>query len=368
MKLHRWLMIPVVILTSACAQETTSKKSDSEMVQNVAPTAVEVYKVRTEIFSETIKATGTIAAKQTSRIGPLVEGVLETVYVRVGDRPRKGDPLFKMRTEEYQQAVDQAKAQFSVAQAELRLSVKKLRRAKEMRLNNLLSQDDLDLTETSVRVAQARYKSAAALLASAEQNLRDTVVVAPFDGTVTGRFSDEGVYMSNRFSMGGQSSVIELSEAEIVAGIMRVPEAQLSKLKLGQRAMLYPTGSNLGYESEVFIINDRVDPTTRTAEFRLPVRNDDYVIKPGQFTSAEVFVEPRELIKVPVSAVMKEPEVATVFIRQDLNWIQQPVKIVDFDDEHFEVVEGLVVGQEIALIASTVSLNSVVDIRRHVDR
>ena len=359
-------MIPLTILLSACAQEVP-QQSVSEKAQDQTPAAIEVYEIHSETFSETIRATGTIAAKQTSRIGPLVEGVLETVYVRVGDRPRKGDPLFKMRTEEYQQAVDQAQAQLLVAQAEMQLSVKKLSRAKELRRDNLLSQDDLDLTETSARVAQARYKSAKALLASAQQNLRDTIVVAPFDGTITGRFSDEGVYMSNRFSTGGQSSVVELSEAEIVAGIMRVPEAQLSKLKLGQRAILYPAGSDQGYESEVFIINDRVDPTTRTAEFRLPVKNDDYTIKPGQFTSAEVFVEPRDLIKVPRSAVNNESASTTVFIRQNTKWIEHPVKVKAFDDEHFEVLEGLVAGQEIALVANTFSLDSLVDTQNHVD-
>ncbi|MEL0145148.1 MAG: efflux RND transporter periplasmic adaptor subunit, partial [Alphaproteobacteria bacterium] len=239
-------------------------------------------------IEEVIRASGTIAAKQTSRIGPLVEGVVDEIFVRVGDRPRRGDPLFRTRQNDYRQAVNEAQARLDVVRAELELKQKRFVRARSLVARNLLSQEQFELTETDVAVAQAQLRSAEAALATAEQQLGDTIVHAPFDGTITGRFADEGVYMSNRFSMGGQSAVVELAEAHIVAGIMQAPEAVLSRLRLGQRALLYVGESSPPRETEVFIINDRVDPATRMAEFRLPVRNDDYAIKPGQFVRAEV--------------------------------------------------------------------------------
>lgn len=364
------LATSLLILLSSCTGDEKPEATATRAPQGNAPRApeLEVFTIKTETFSETIKATGTIAAKQTSRIGPLVEGVLEKVFVRVGDRPRKGEPLFQMRIAEYQQAVDQAKAALQVANAELGLQVKKLTRAKQLRIDNLLSQDDLDLTETSVSVARARSNSAHAALASAVQRLKDTLVLAPFNGTVTGRFADEGVYMSNRFSMGGQSSVVELSEAEIVAGIMRVPEAQLAKLKLGQRAMVYPGELSVGFESEVFIINDRVDPNTRMAEFRLPVQNDDYKIKPGQFTYAEVFVPPRELIKVPRTAVLELDDGQMVLVKMGGTWVRTPIKAVAFNDEFLEVLQGLSVGQQIAFAAHKVKDLTTNMTASHVDR
>jgi membrane fusion protein (multidrug efflux system) len=370
MKLIRWQLIPLMMILAACSseQEFSESKIEIQATDGNPAIEIEVFTIKTELFAETIEATGTIAAKQTSRIGPLVEGVLETVHVRVGDRLRKGDPLFQMRSAEYQQAVDQATAAMEVARADLDLSIKKLKRARQLRQDNLLSQDNLDLTETSARVAQARFNSTRAALASANQQLKDTLVVAPFNGTVTGRFADEGVYMSNRFSMGGQSSVIELSEAEIVAGIMRVPEAQLPKLKIGQRATLYAGELNASYESEVYIINDRVDPTTRTAEFRLPVLNPDYQIKPGQFTYAEVFIEPREMIKVPRTSVVVDGYSQFVFRKDNAGWVRVPVKTVAFNSEYFELQEGLSAGEQIALVGHLVTEISHEVARHHVDR
>ena len=371
MSTFRRLLVAVLFVSlSACSGEEEPIEVSKEVPVHDSPSPpdIELFTIEAESFTETIRATGTIAAKQTSRIGPHVEGILEKVYVRVGDRPKKGEPLFQMRVAEYQQAADQAGAVFQVARAELDLSIKKLKRAKRLRQDNLLSQDDLDLTETSARVARAQFSSAQALLASANQRLEDTVVIAPFDGTVTGRFADEGVYMSNRFSMGGQSSVIELSEAGIVAGIMRVPEAQLPKLKLGQKAILYPGGTREGYESEVFIINDRVDPTTRTAEFRLPVRNQDYKIKPGQFTHAEVFMAPREIIKVPRTAIVEEGGHQFALLKKGNSWARTQVKAIAFNDEFFEVQEGLTAGQKIARLAHLVNETSLIRAAHHVDR
>ena len=371
MSQFRWLLVAMfVVLLGACSGDEEAVNDLKEVPERDSPSppVVELITIENEFFTETIKATGTIAAKQTSKIGPLVEGVLEKVFVRVGDRPIKGEPLFQMRVAEYQQAADQAEAAFQVARAELDLSIKKLKRAKRLRQNNLLSQDDLDLTETSARVARAKFDSAKALLSSANQRLEDTVVVAPFDGTVTARFADEGIYMSNRFSMGGQSSVVELSEANIVAGIMRVPEAQLPKLKLGQSAVLYPGEIGGGYESEVFIINDRVDPATRTAEFRLPVRNEDYKIKPGQFAHAEVFIAPREIIKVPRTAIVEEGGRQFALQQKGAGWVKTPVKAIAFNDEFLEIYEGLSAGQKIARLAHLVSETSPSSAAYYVDR
>ena len=367
----KWLLVIVFTLAlSACSDEEDAVDASTEVLlpQNAPRPVIELFTVEVETFTEVINATGTIAAKQTSKIGPLVEGILEKVYVRVGDRLQKGDPMFQMRASEYQQAVDQADAVYQVAQAELDLGIKKLNRAKRLHQDNLLSQSDLDLIETAAKVAAAQFGSAQAALASANQRLKDTLVVAPFNGTVTGRFADEGVYMSNRFSMGGQSAVVELSEAEIVAGIMRVPEAQLPKLKLGQKAILYQSDASDGYESEVFIINDRVDPMTRTGEFRLPVENPDYKIKPGQFTHATVFMAARDFIKVPRTAVVEEDGVQFVFRKNGNVWEKIRVTAIAFDDESLEIQAGLAAGQGIARLAQLNSKTSPLREALYVDR
>lgn len=349
---YSMLGVLLVIVLTACEQkpETPLKNSAPriEELPSEAETTIEVFRVETTTVQDVIRATGTIAPKQTSRIGPLVEGVIEKVFVRVGDRPRKDEPLFQVRSIEYEQEVARAQGALNVATANLKLRVKRLRRARQMLKENLLSDEEFDLSVAETEVSQANVKSAQANLTVAKQRLKDTLVLAPFNGTVTGRFADEGIYMSNRFSMGGQSSVVELAEAEIVAGIMQVPEALLLKLRLGQRALIYPGGNGEPLESEVFIINDRVNPETRLAEFRLPVRNEDYRIKPGQFVRAEVFIDPQNVILLPRESLLIEGGVARVAVYSDDKFVLKEVETKDLEDGTVAIVEGLHEGQSIA--------------------
>lgn len=372
-RMHRaWLPIPAVSILLVMAGLTGCSRSATEADTGVASTSgtthavaegssnpevsiqlpppsqqVELVALETLEQEEVIEATGTIAAKQTSRIGPLVEGVVERIHVRVGDRPRKGDPLFQIRQGEFQQAMNEAQAALTVAQAEAALRQKRLVRARELVRRRLMSQEEFDLVSTESEVADARVAAASASLQSARQHLEDTVVHAPFNGTVTGRFADEGVYMSNRFSMGGQSAVIELAEADIVAGIMQVPEAYLPRLALGQRALLYAGEELLPLESTVLIINDKVDPTTRLAEFRLPLRNDDYKLKPGQFVRAEVFTGKRTINILPRSAVEKHTGQSSVIQEQQGRYQRVNVSLLDFDVEHVEITSGLTPGDRV---------------------
>ncbi|MFX3658397.1 MAG: efflux RND transporter periplasmic adaptor subunit [bacterium] len=226
---------------------------------------------------------------------------------------------------------------------------KRFVRARSLVARNLLSQEQFELTETDVAVAQAQLRSAEAALATAEQQLGDTIVHAPFDGTITGRFADEGVYMSNRFSMGGQSAVVELAEAHIVAGIMQAPEAVLSRLRLGQRALLYVGESSPPRETEVFIINDRVDPATRMAEFRLPVRNDDYAIKPGQFVRAEVLTGKTTALTLPRSTIRETQGQKFVVLVDGQSTERRNVQVRDLNTDDVEVLAGLKEGDLVLL-------------------
>ena len=353
-KVRRLLAVSCVLVVVGCgSREQGSVPTEAQVVEPPAddtqPQSVEVVAVRRVEIEEVIRASGTIAAKQTSRIGPLVEGVVDEIFVRVGDRPRRGDPLFRTRQNDYRQAVNEAQARLDVVRAELELKQKRFVRARSLVARNLLSQEQFELTETDVAVAQAQLRSAEAALATAEQQLGDTIVHAPFDGTITGRFADEGVYMSNRFSMGGQSAVVELAEAHIVAGIMQAPEAVLSRLRLGQRALLYVGESSPPRETEVFIINDRVDPATRMAEFRLPVRNDDYAIKPGQFVRAEVLTGKRTALTLPRPTIRETQGQKFVVLVDGQSTERRNVQVRDLNTDDVEVLAGLKEGDLVLL-------------------
>lgn len=329
-------------LLSGCGGESAPVPGSTTAAPH-AP-AVKTWSVQSIDRRQTISATGTMAAKRSSNIGALTEGVIEKVYVRVGDRVKAGDPLFQTRPATYERLVREAEAAVKLADAQVLQAQRNFNRATDLASSNAGSKAKREDAETQLKIAEATRDQSVAALETAKQNLDDTTVKAPFDGVVTDRMVDEGVYLTNRFSMGAQSAVIQLMEANVVAAILRVPESALERLRLGLRGRLFISGSKEPLDSEIIILNDKVDFQSRTAEFRMAVLNADYRIKPGQFVRAEVDTDPITVLAMPRAALRGSPSERYVFVSVEGRAERRPVTVVDLDLETVAVVQGLAAG------------------------
>jgi RND family efflux transporter MFP subunit len=207
----------------------------------------------------------------------------------------------------------------------------------------------LDDIETSNQVAIAKIQQAKVALETAEQRLADTVVQAPFNGTITGRNVDEGVYLSNRFSMGGGSAVVRIQEIEIVAAIVQTPEKNLNLLTTNQLATVTIQGHDEVYDSFVYVLNDLVNPQTRTVELRLPIKNEDYKIKPGQFAEAKILLPQHEALVIPRNAITGGVKKYSVFVARDNVAIQLNIQTREYNADQVEITSGLT-EQDIVII------------------
>lgn len=345
------LLAGLALSLTACGEEEAAQ-SDAE----VAPAAaVSVFstRVQREELVKPITGTGTIAAQKSTDVGPLVDGIIEEVFVRVGDRVAEGDPLFKTRDVEFRLRVQELEAQHRLAEAESRNARRELDRIKELHGKGVASVGQLDNVQTKADIASARLSVARARLDAAKQALQDATVTAPFDGVVTSQDIYEGKFMATRMGgggMGGPSGVVQVLKIDIVGAIINVPEVHVGQIGLGTKARVYVDGINAVYDSEIHIFNDRVDPTTRSAEVRVGLANPDYLIKPGMFTRAEFFPPPREALTLNRKAVLGIEGNHYVFIEDAAGRAKQmPVRVSQIDAERVELLEGLPEGAEVLM-------------------
>jgi len=311
------------------ATDPTAEKLNLRLV------AAEMKKLQSPIVG-----TGTVFAHKTSKIGPLVEGQVVNVHVKVGDRVQKGDLLFKIRPDNYRFAYDEAKARVTMAEARIIEVKPAVERAKSLNKRKNLSQAQLDKTLSALALARAEVASAKIKVEQARKNLDDTAMKAPFTGVVTYRFADEGIYLSNRFP-GSNSAVIELTKIDIVTAIIQVPSHELEKLYVGAPVKLKIDGISAPMDATISIINDKVDIATRTVEVRIRIENSNYAIKPGLFVRAEILPRGREAIIIPRQAVRGSREARYLFIHRDGKAVRKNVRIIDFDATRVEIVSGL---------------------------
>ena len=332
------LLALAALALAACGEDASEQTADD----GSAAIAVFAEAVKAEELAEPVTGTGTIAAHKTTALGPRVDGIIEEIFVRVGDRVKEGQPLFRTRDAEWKLKVAELENQVKLAEAEVRNAQKVFNRSSELHEKGFVSSGNLDDARRGRDAANARLGMATAQLASAQQMLDDCVVTAPFDGVITARDVDEGKFMATRMGgMGGPGGVLEIMKIDIVAAIVNVPEIYLSKFEVGTKATIYIDSIDRSYESYVAIINDRVDHVTRSVEIRLPIRNEDYEVKPGLFARVEVHPRPRNVLTLSRAALLGTEAARYVFVSDNGTAKRVNVAVRQIDATRVEVLEGL---------------------------
>jgi len=321
--------------------------TSEEVLPEVTPEAVRVttVEVAKEAVAQKILGSGTIAAHKTTDIGPRVSGIIDEIFVKVGDRVEAGDVLFHTRQVDYEIRASQARAQARLALTEIKKTERDLRRIENLHAQGVASEGRLDEVRTAYEMASARGEAADAGLADARQKLSDTTVKAPYPAVVTRRYVDEGAMMSTMMS--ANSLVVQIMKVDIVAAIIQVPETHLAHIHVGTAARVRIDGVEGEFDSEVYILNDRVDHISRAVEVRLPIRNPDYALKPGLFARAELIPEPRELVVVPRTSVLGPTDARFVFVDGGGVARRRDVQIRELDIRRMEVIDGLAPGDSV---------------------
>lgn len=343
---HLLAIALAAVLLAGCSESQNERVENADNSAPVAaqpqlPIEAKVIHPALVDIAEPLIATGTIAAKQTSNIGALTPGVIDKIYVGVGNRVTKGQPLFRTRTIEYERRLAEAEAALAMARASAANAEAQFVRFSDLVTDGAVSQAGFDDVKTKMEIAKAEVQLREAQLATAQQALNDTTVRAPFNGAITARYVDEGVYMANSFSGMGNSAVVQVQECEIAAAILFTPEQNIGHLRLGLTGRLFIDGQADPIESRIVLINDQVNATTRMVEFRLGFRNPNCKVKAGQYVRAEIDLDKRRALVLPRTAVQGSGNERYVYLVIDGAAIKRRVDVRDVDALQTEILSGL---------------------------
>ena len=125
-------------------------------------------------------------------VGAERAGRVVRLLVDEGRVVRKGELLAELESDALRAAVREAQAQVLEAEAEARLAEVTLRRREDLAREKIVAAHDLDQAQRDLEIARARVDTARAAVARGEAQLRETRIVAPIAGTVTGRHVQPG--------------------------------------------------------------------------------------------------------------------------------------------------------------------------------
>lgn len=302
-------------------------------------TATEVAVARpiiTEV-EDTLPAVGTIEADERVVLQPETSGVIESIEFAEGQRVRKGELLFRLRSRKEE-------AQLAQSRADKELARSNLARARTLAGTKAISQQELDQMESTVAAREAAYELES-------RRLEERTLAAPFDGVIGPRQVSVGQHVN-----AGVPLVTLVADARVKV-TFRLPERYQSRVRTGMtgRVRVSAHGSE-NFLGTLDVINPEVDVATRTLQARLVVPNPDGRLRPGMFARVELVLGTRPgALVVAESALVPSLDDFGVFVVDQDRARLRPVKVGVRLPGQVELREGVTAEAEI-VVAGTQKL------------
>ena len=300
-------------------------------------------------IAQRVSAPGSLMARRESRIGAEVRGRIQTIFVQEGDRVEAGAELFQIDPATYQVNLRQAEAGLDLARAERKQIEADLARSSQLHRRDIVAGDELARTKTQVAVAKARERQAQQSVALARHNLEQTLVVAPYSGSIAARLVDEGTTALVQ----PQTTVVVLQETTQLEAEAHIPESQLAIVRVGDSARVHVQGLGQAIETTIATVGDTIDPTTRTYHVQMLVDNADHRLKAGVFAHIEITPKAKTgILLVPREAVRSEDGQTRVLVVRDGRAVPVRVELGIVDETRAEVLSGLSVDDAVIVGAA----------------
>lgn len=232
------------------------------------------------------------------KVGSLVPGRVDRVFVAEGDVVKLGQPLAHVEAEPLKQGVSQAEAQREHAVAELQNARTKLERAERLYKDGIAAKQEVDDARAAVVAAESGLKSAQASGGIAGVQLGRATLRAPIDGVVAAILVPAGQPVE-----GNGTPVIEVADTRVLDLRAPVPAARVGDIAVGQRAELDVEGVGT-VAGAVEAIAPLVDPATNTVVVRVRVPNGDGKLRGGMFARGAILGAPHPGLAVPRAALL----------------------------------------------------------------
>lgn len=334
------------LLLTACGRGDASSAIDQPVDGTAAAGAAALTVTTAPVLSQelvrTVPATGSIYPWQEVIIGPEVGGYrVAEVLVDVGSRVRQGQALVRLSDDLLQAEVASSRAALRSAEAALENAAAALRRGESVVTSGALSQADLDRLRAEDIAAQARVQSARVDLETSELRLRYSTVRAPDDGTITMRTVSVG-----QIAQAG-AEMLRMLRQDRVEWRAEIPEAQLSRIKVGQSAKVTTADGEM-LEGRVRLVAPTVQTNTRTGLVYVDITGGD--ARPGMFARGEIAAGAGAGLLVPVSSVVVVDGYSYVYVLGAGNVVERRrVEQAGVRDEMIELTAGVAAGEVIAV-------------------
>jgi RND family efflux transporter MFP subunit len=324
-RISAWIIVSVFLALQAGCKEQPKP-------QPPPPPRVTVAQPVRQAVTDYLDLTGNTQAIYTVQLVARVVGYLEKVLFLDGQRVKKGQPLFVIQQNTYEDNLRQAEATILQYRAQLQYAESQLTRYSGLMQDAAVAQADVDNWRFQRDNAAANLRSAEAQRDVAKLNLDYTLVTAPFDGRMDRRLVDPG----NLVGSGGNTVLAQINQIDPMYVYFNISDLDLARLLNSTGgipgpgdARKWPVHAGLpseaGYPHQGYLDFAAISLTTTTGTLlmRGVLPNPDGKILPGLYARVRVPLERKTTLLVPEVAIGHDQQGAYVLVVNDKNVVER---------------------------------------------
>lgn len=359
MKLNFVLLLTAVsVMLASCGGSGQQGPGQAQQVQSYP-----VLELQPRSIELTSSYPATLEGVQTVEIRPRVQGYITDMRVDEGDLVSKGQVLFELNSEEYEQELRSAQADVEAAKAGVSTAEDEVKRLRNLVEKDIISEYRLQSAKNTLESQKAALAQAQARVENARVNLSYTNVKSPTDGIIGNIPYRIGSLVSSNI----QKPLTVVSDVSEVYAYFSMSEREL--LEMAQNAakeggnrtlqqriaemppvnLILADGTTYGRQGRLKLASGLINTETGSASLRAVFPNPEAILRSGATGRVQIPVKKDAAIIIPKSSTYEIQNKRFVYTVTDSNTVEssevQPAPLST--PKLFVIESGLNAGSQI---------------------
>lgn len=355
------VLIPILALFALRVGQALQKKSFVDVDAHKAVPVV-VARAERQLLTQTVTLSGVIRPYNEVMVVPKLAAKVERMAVNVGDTVQAGQVLLTLGQRDVRFAQAQSRAQKAAAAAAVEQAstglnsyAVQLERLTKLRAASAVSDADYEQLQSAMQAARASYQMAQANLelatvgqTVADEMVANTIIRAPFHGTITRKLTDVGAQVTP------MQPLVQIQDLHALIFVATVDVDHYSLIKIGQKAQIiakdFPESKVNG---AVRHISPTLDPYTRRASLEIEINDPPSALITNMLAEAHIATDQnQEMLTIPTSAVITSASGRSVrLVRNEHVVVVHPSFGTEFNDV-VEIADGIEAGDAVIISGS----------------
>jgi RND family efflux transporter MFP subunit len=306
---------------------------------------VNISPVIAQDFNHYIEIQGKIESESVSYVTPRAGGgQVKAVYVKRGDKVKKGQLLLQLDNTLIKQSVAAAAQNIETVKAQAALAKSVYEKQKNLWEQNIGSEIQLLTAKTNAEALGSQLKAALEQLGMAKDQLAFTSIYSDVDGVA----EEVNVKVGEIFMGAGQLKIVNTDKLKLTS---QVPENYAGKINVGTDVTLIFPDLDKTLDTKLSVIGKVIDPLSRSffVEAKLPM---DKNFRPNQLAQVKIKdYTKKNAISIPINIVQNDDKGKFVYVAASENGKlvarKRVVTTGEFYANSIEILSGLNAGEQV---------------------